>query len=275
MSQHTLFHRYPLSGEATLTTGPAPTPYHVYEGHGTLIGGTADAGAVRALLQNEKLFPLETRDGRALLAVWVATFDEASLGAHNELQISLVVAHHPVGVLPRRPLTVLYALTALPEARLFCYRLWNNSEVVVAYNREVLGLPAALNHATIERRDGRKQFAFYDEGDELICEGDVAAAAQTPADAAWAMLRLLGLRRSIALWRQRYLEAQVVNPRGPVFDENRDAQTYLAPDDTVVQFFDESRDRFAFTQEPYHSLDFTPRFLEHFSPFRFVYLAPV
>lgn len=47
--RHALFRRYPLAGEVRLSTGPAPTPYHVYAGHGLFIGGTADLAAVRAL----------------------------------------------------------------------------------------------------------------------------------------------------------------------------------------------------------------------------------
>jgi hypothetical protein len=33
---HPLFQRYPLTGQASLSTEPAPTPYHIYDGYGAL-----------------------------------------------------------------------------------------------------------------------------------------------------------------------------------------------------------------------------------------------
>ena len=46
--------------------GIAQTPYQIYDGYGTIIGGTADLDAVRALLKGEGLIPLRTRSGAAL-----------------------------------------------------------------------------------------------------------------------------------------------------------------------------------------------------------------
>ncbi len=43
--QHELFKRYPIDGAATISTGEVPTPYHIYDGYGAFIGGTADLAA--------------------------------------------------------------------------------------------------------------------------------------------------------------------------------------------------------------------------------------
>ncbi|MBU6359044.1 MAG: hypothetical protein KGS46_03365 [Chloroflexi bacterium] len=43
-----IFQRYPLSAEAVQTsTGSQTIPYHVYDGHVVLIGGTADLALVK------------------------------------------------------------------------------------------------------------------------------------------------------------------------------------------------------------------------------------
>jgi hypothetical protein len=45
---HLFFKQHPLAGQAQLSTGTVPTPYHVYDGRGVFIGGTADLAAVVA-----------------------------------------------------------------------------------------------------------------------------------------------------------------------------------------------------------------------------------
>ena len=141
---HPLFKAYPLDGERQTSVGPVPTPYHVYDGQGVLIGGTADSARVSELLRAERVHPIKMRDGRALMGVWVVDFTDASLGPHKELQFSILVSHEPVAPVEDHPFALLKALFVNPAARMFCYRLWNDSPTAVAYNRELLGLPAAL-----------------------------------------------------------------------------------------------------------------------------------
>ena len=45
MIDHALFRAWPLAGEVRLSTGMAPTPYHVDDGHGLFIAGSADLEA--------------------------------------------------------------------------------------------------------------------------------------------------------------------------------------------------------------------------------------
>ncbi|GJM40670.1 MAG: hypothetical protein DHS20C20_09520 [Ardenticatenaceae bacterium] len=147
---HPLFTEFPLSGTATISVGDVPTPYHVYDGSGVLIGGTANLANVKQLLKNESVFPIETEGGKALLGIWVVDFTDASLGPHNELQFSILVAHQPLPPVPDHPLALVKALFANDKARMFCYRLWNAGETAVAYNRELLGLNAQPTKSSIE-----------------------------------------------------------------------------------------------------------------------------
>ena len=93
---HPIFQQHPLSKEMVQTSvGAQPTPYHIYDGHAVLIGGTADLAAVKKLLHNERVVPVQTQSGRALMALWAVDEPVASHGAHTEMQVSFYVTHQP------------------------------------------------------------------------------------------------------------------------------------------------------------------------------------
>ena len=141
----TIFERYPISAQKVQTSmGQQPTPYHVYDGHLILIGGSADFDAVARLLADEQVYPIKTRSGRALMAIYVADDTEASHGAHTELQYSFYVTHQPTTPVKDGPFAPVHFLTTDPKARQMCYMIWNNTEESVAYNREILGLTPKL-----------------------------------------------------------------------------------------------------------------------------------
>ncbi len=271
---HALFQRFPLTGQVAISTGSVPTPYHVYDGHGLLIGGTVDLKAAQNLLQNETVTAVQTRSGRALMLIWVCDFTDASLGVHHELQFSLLVTRRPQPPLPDHPLALLQAMIDNPTTGLLCHGLWNNSAVVVAYNRELLGLPACLSAGEIVRENGRKSFTFCDDTGQLILHGQVGEAASTPAGAGWQMMRLFGLRRTFRLLREPYLASAVINPISQAIPCNAQSPAYIAANTPVVQFFQPQTDTLTIVREPYGRLNFQPQFLEHFAPFRFVYLMP-
>ncbi|MAU00266.1 MAG: hypothetical protein CL608_24260 [Anaerolineaceae bacterium] len=270
-NQHPLFEAYPLHGEAEISVGRVPTPYQTYDGHGLLIGGTADLAQVQALLKNESVHLLQTENGRAVMGIWVVDFTEASLGPHKELQFSFLVVHQPQSPIPNHPLALLRALFTNPAARMFCYGLWNDTETAVAYNRELLGLEAQVMQATITRGAGQKQFRFTDANGALLFAGQVHEAKRPSPRVGWSLLRLLGLRQTWSAPSQPFLGAKVVNPIGDVVPYNGDAQSFVAADQPIIQFYDPGTDSFEFGGKDF---DFQPEFVEHFAPFRFVYLPP-
>ena len=274
IDSHPLFAQYHLNGEQEISVGRVPTPYHTYDGHGTFIGGTADLSKVTSLLKNENVHPMQTVTGKAVMGIWVVDFTAASLGAHNELQFSLLVSHQPTAPIEDHPLTLLKALFMNPAARMFCWGLWNDSETAVAYNRELLSLNAQLTQGTIQRANGQKQFHFANEAGEPIFEGTVQEAAQASPKVGWSLMRLLGLRQTIRALRQPYLAAKVVNPISDTLPYNADAQSFLASDPPIVQFFNPTIDSIKIHHPEAAKLNFQPQFIEHFAPFRFVYLHP-
>lgn len=271
---HPLFTDFPLSRTATISVGDVPTPYHVYDGSGVLIGGTANLATCKKLLEKESVFPLETENGRALMGIWVVDFSEASLGAHNELQFSILVSHQPLPPLPDHPLAFLKALFTNERARMFCYRLWNAGETAVAYNRELLGLDAHQATSTIQETNNQISFSFTNLDGDMLVAGKLAKQKRTRMRVGWSMLQLLGWHATLRALRAPYLGAKVINPKGIRFNENREAQSFLAADTPVVQLFNENIHRVELGRPFADQLQFQPQFIEQFSPFRFVYLNP-
>jgi hypothetical protein len=274
MATDALFQKFPIVGTAPTSAGELPVPYHVYDGQGSLIAGTADLGSIRDLLQAENMSPMRTVSGKAVMGIWIIDFREASLGPHNEVQYVILAAHQPTEPVADHPMAMLKALIAEPAARMFSYRLWNNSQKGVAYNRELLGLNARLASGTITRFAGVKRFEFVDEDGELICEGDIRVSKRPSLQVGWSLFRLMGLRQTLRALREPYLEAKVVNPTGNRIRENQDAQTYLANESPVLQFFDQTADKLVLGKPFERAFGFRPQFIEHFDPFRFVYLNP-
>jgi hypothetical protein len=268
-----LFERYPLGKPVSLSTGPAPTPYHVYQGYGVFIGGTAEAGAAQQLLLAEAVRPVLTTTARALMGIWVGDFTEASLGPHHALQYSFFVARRDVAAVPAHPLGLLAAMLARPEIEMLCHGLWNNTPAVVAYNREVLSLNARLARSTVTQSGGQMHFEFA----EAVSGGAVLAGTVGTGNsltAIWALGRLLGFGRLLQVARQPWVRLRIVNPRGVRLDRNAVARAFIKTDRPRLRACDPRRDRLAFGGGAYAPLGFTPHFVQAMNGFKFVYLEP-
>jgi hypothetical protein len=276
-AQHPLFRHYPLRGEQNTSAGSLPTPYHVYDGCAMLITGTADLAEIRRLLAGEQVAPVQTSFGRALMAVWVCEFTRASLGPHQELQISIVVSRQPLAPVAPHPLIVLKLLALEPQVGMLCHGLWNDSPQVVAYNRELLGLDARLAQGTIQGRTqaGPCRFEFRDPARQaLILQGQAAQAEASPLAVTFGMVGLFGLGGMLRLARLPWIAAAVVNPVSPRLPRNAWAQTFALSANPVVRFFDPQTDRLEFGLAPYQELDFQPQMVEHLPGYQMVYLQP-
>lgn len=274
-THHPLFQQHPLDGEATLSTGVVPTPYHIYDGYGAFIGGTADLNAVQSLLQPEQLHPLRNRAGQALMGVWVCNFESASLGPHHELQFSIFVTRSPQPPIDDGAFALLAAMLTRPEVEMLCHGLWNNSQTVVAYNRELLGLNARLTRSDIRRDGADLHFRFAEAAsDTPILSGTLGRVAKPSLAGNLALMQALGLRRTLEVVRRPAIEMTVVNPVGVTFDQNLRARTYTKTAANQSRAFDPARDSLQFGPGVVQTLGFAPAFAQFMTGFRFVYCNP-
>jgi hypothetical protein len=258
-----------------LSTGSVPTPYHIYDGYGIFIGGTASLPAVRELLHDERVIPVHTVDGQALMGVWVCDFTDASLGPHHELQFSIFVAQGNVGTLTAHPLSLLMAMLTRPDVHMLCHGLWNNTPSVVAYNREVLSLNARLAKSEIRQAGRRLSFTVNDPTTGArIAVGELRTSRHSSVRAGLAMLTHLGLGRMRTISQQPWVRMHVVNPRGVTLKRNAVAESLAKNDVNTLRYFNPQADVLEFGDGPYRCLRFTPQFVQSMEGFKFVYLYP-
>jgi hypothetical protein len=272
-TDHPLFQHFPLESTALTSVGEVPTPYHIYDGYGVFIGGTADLTATTQLLAGEVMQPVQTIEGRALMGIWVCDFTEASLGPHHELQFSIFVSRAPMRDVPAKPLGLLSSMLTRTDMLMMCHGLWNNTEKVVAYNRELLSLNARRCESAIVRAGDALTFNFTDAG-QLVLSGKIDYFTKSALRANFEMGSLAGYSRLMALGRQPWLNMQVVNPHGVVLDQNAIAQTYTKPSTTAIRYFEVGKDSLSFGETLYSRLGFVPQFAQGMTGFKFVYLLP-
>lgn len=275
MSTHQIFRANPITGKVKTSLGEMPTPYHIYDAHAVYVGGTADLARVKALLQDQQVTPVQTQNGKALMAVWAVDERLASLGPHTELQFSIYVSAQPMAPVPDEPLAILKALLANNGILQMCHGLWNNTREVVAYNHEVLGLTPRLNKTEFTRVGGRVQFSFTDSEDgALLAKGNVREMARPPMDVTREMFRSLGLMGALRAASAKVISVGVVNPINPMLPRNAIAQVFAANQDIVTQLFDPAQDSLQITHPLYGSLGFAPAYIQHMRGMKMVYLEP-
>lgn len=273
-SDHQLFKKFPLDGSAPTSEGKVPTPYHIYDGHGILIGGTADLSRVQQMLRHEAGVPIETREGRAFMGIWVCNFTDASLGPHHELQFSLFVSREKIEPVSAHPLSLIDRMMR-PELQMMCHGLWNNTPITVAYNRELLSLNSRLAQSHIENSKDRFSFDFRDSATgRPILAGTLPQLKKVSLRATWDLLAQLGFRRSWEFARKPWVGLQILNPTGVVLDENSVAESFTKNDINLVRYFNSDSDHLEFGNTPYAALNFKPQFAQYMEGFKFVYLHP-
>lgn len=272
--QHRLFHKFPLDGSVSLSTGDAPIPYHVYDGNGLLISATGDFAMVAQKISSEDVHLVRTASGKAVIGIFVCDFVDASLEPHTELQVSTLVSRTKGEVVSDHPFALAAAMVTRPDWGTMCLHIWNDTEVVVAYNREYLGLNPLQGSGTIRRTPGRKSFEFSSPKGAAILSGDVSEKTRPRLRDLLGLMGLTGTRPLMRYVRKPFAEAAVLNMKNDVFPENRRAPTFTAADTNVLQIFEPTKDQLSVHSTDLAPYDIVPRSLQHISPFRFVYLKP-
>jgi hypothetical protein len=272
-ADHPLFRRYAIASTRRLSNGAVvPVPYHIYRGDILLIGGTADYAKVGGLLKPEQVQPVRTRENRALMGIWVCDFHEASLGQHQELQFSFFVSRRHIADLEPHPLLILETLAFNDDMRTLCHGLCNDSEDVVCYNREVLGLNAQMTAGQITTQGEMTTLAFTDPGGHAIFRGHIQRVRRQPMTDLTLMLRYFGLRKLMRLAELPWLSMQVMNPVSTAFPDDGEAQAYTQSDQQITRRFNPQTDQLTFGDLTYAQLGFEPQFVMQMSGCKFVYL---
>ena len=272
---HRLFREYPLLGSATTSTGTAPTPYHIYNGYGAFIGGTADLGPIQQLLRKESVTPMQTTGARAFMGIWVCNFTDASLGPHHELQFSFFVSGRRDERIVARPLSLLTLLATRPDVQMLCHGLWNNTARVVAYNRELLSLNACVTLSQIDHAEGAFQFDFKDGASgRAIIAGRLPNPERASLRANWEMMSNIGFRRIWTLYQQPWMGLRILNPTGIGLNRNGVAETFTKNQTIAVRYFCNKTDTLEFGEATYGCVNFKPEFVQYMTGFKFVYLMP-
>lgn len=261
-------------GGGALSTGPAPTPYHVYDGHGLLLVGTCDAAALADGFAGQDVHPVRTASGQGVLLLFICDFREASHGPHLEFHVTALAAPEADQRLGDDPAEALAALATRKDWGVLSLHLWNDADNVVAYNTEYLGLQAMRADGRIDVSAGQVDFAFSTPEAGPIAQGSVGLAKRSDAHLMRRVLRYLGWRGLWDAMRRKPSVAHVVNRKSEVITHNGRAQTRTAPDKMIVSAFDAARDQMDLDQGPLAQYGFEPKIVEHLWPFRFVYLHP-
>lgn len=272
-SEHPLFERFPLDAHVQVGGEKLTSPYHVYDGTLLLVGGRVDAAQAAALLAPSGLVPVCDTEGRALAAVWVGDFTEASLGPHHEVQISLLAMARAAAAVPAHPLALLRALLTQSDVRMVCHGLWNSTHRVVRYNAEHLGLDAQYGTGLLTRAHKHWRFAFTDVGEQPVLEGELACVPRTSVGLGWQLARCLGWRTLWRSLRDPVVRVPVLNTVGPHATVLEVAQTYTRADRQALRLAT-LQDRLQLQAEPYAHLGFVPDFVQQMDGLRFVYLRP-
>ena len=269
---HNLFKQFPIQGEVNISIGKVPTPYHIYDGFELFIGGVGDLEAVKELLRGEDVVPVQTLEGKAIMAIWVCDFTEANLNPHHELQFSIFVSRKEIPPIPDHPLNAFVCSFIHPEVKMMCHGLWNNTANVVAYNREVLSLNAIQTDSEIKQVGNEIEFVFKDSNSKhRIASGSVRNTSSLSAT--FSFSAKLGFQRALALARQPWVGMDVVNPKGVVLSRNAAAKAFVKSDTSAIHIF-EPTEKAEIEHPLYKSLNFTPHAAQYMSGVKFVYLQP-
>ncbi len=259
-----------------MPTGPAPTPYHVYDGDGLSIFGRVDPKAVSDVFAGEDVYPVTYKDGSVAAGFIFADFRSASMGPHRELQFFILSSFKAGEEIDSRPMSLPLAMALKPDWGTLCVKLWNDDRSVIAYNNDYLGLNASYADfdVSIGAGDHAITLNISDEGQAPILSADIRGLKSSAPSAMWEMLRIAGFKKMMSLGRQPYFRGSVINRKSDVLPANRQAPILTSSDRSVSRFWDAGSHSLTVHHDMIAQLGFEPRAVQHISPFRFIYLHP-
>lgn len=270
---HQLFSQFPLNNTVSLSTGEVQTPYHIYEGYGLLIGGTAPVDKVKGIMRDESLEPVTDTNGQAVLGLWLMNFTEAHIAPHTEFQCSIFVQPKTIPPYPDHPYAPLKFMVSADEPAILCADIWNNTEECVAYNSEHLALSARPCFSHFNRTENSIEVRFS-EGNNIILIAKIQLPSRTGFGDGMALLRLFGLRKTMQVAQAPYTQLDVINRVSEQQSKNVPARSYTDVATNIIKQFDPSTDELILGNIDFNDIGFQPRMVQFVDGLNFVYLDP-
>ena len=148
-SGNSIFAKYPAIGTATLKNGTTvPTPYHNYDADALIIWGEADAEWVSSKIEGEWEPVLDSKSGKAQVALWVVDYRDTNINPYKEFIVVFTVRHKTFPAATASLPSPLHALRLFEDkvAYPYIYKLWLDEEIPVMYGRELIGCDKYLDN---------------------------------------------------------------------------------------------------------------------------------
>jgi hypothetical protein len=280
LKEHPIFVSYPNTGTRTNWYGKVTTPYRVYDGVGAMIGGSCDVTAARHMLRGDApLEPAVTVDRRALMVIWVASYHDASVGPHTELKIGLVSSRQIRSDVAFHPLMVLKVMAERPDLPTMLHAWWSDSERLVGYSRDMLGVGALLaSSAVTVTGGGPLKFAFTERDDERgvpVAHGSLKRDRRTPGNISRDLDALFGGRdRARVIVDAPYSACRVLNRRSTIATGAFETELAFGHEYQVLRYWDPEEDVLTISHPYYSQIDFRPDFVQQFMGARVVHATP-
>jgi hypothetical protein len=225
---HDLFSRYP-DQRVTLPSGRQfSVPYHCYDADTFVLYGTVDLLGSEALLRGENCRPVVIRRAgrpdRGVAQIWLNLYRDTNVGPYQEIVISFSASRERDSLVFTYRNATSLLLPSL-DSRCFVFTRWLylDSELAIDVGREVWGFPKYWAELGFERSESRgrgrsrrtvlvHQTLAADGKEVLRARLELERTPWARLQLAWRLARALGVRRLLALSRERETASALLTP---------------------------------------------------------------
>jgi hypothetical protein len=115
-----------------------PLPLAYYDGHLTVLLGSANLAALGTITAGSGYYPVATHDGQAIAGLFVGDFGDTGVGPYREVTIAFPVNERKATVSTQNPYAFL-SETLNPKNKVWMHKLILNELMPIDWGREILG----------------------------------------------------------------------------------------------------------------------------------------
>lgn len=169
-----LFKRFRYTSHQLSNGVETEKPYYCYDAEILIMKGTCQAGPMEKTLAREGLYPVKTRDGRALAAIWINQLKDSVIGPYHEIVFSLDASRRPdARQTVKSPYQALYSFFG-GECLNYLHTLYITSPLSIMWGREMQAFPKHPTACEASTRFGRDAIEFdVAWGDKKLLSGQL------------------------------------------------------------------------------------------------------